>query len=261
MTDENIIYCDQLCIGYKKRESIKTIQHNLHLEVNVGELICLIGPNGCGKSTLIKTLVGILPKIAGEIRIFGHPMEEIPLKKLASYISTVLTDNIYNSTLTVKQVVEMGRIPFTNWLGVTKDHDKEIVLKSIADVDLTHKKDEFFHNLSDGEKQRVMIAKALAQETPVIILDEATAHLDIQNRVKIMILLKQLAQKYNKSIIISTHELELALQCADIIWLMTPNGIICAPSTSTELLEQIKNLFNSENINFDINSRSFCIKH
>ena len=216
-----LLHIDSLSIGYKKRKNQRQfIQQDLNLTVNKGEMICLIGPNGCGKSTLIRSIAGLQPSFSGEIYIGGKAISTQNNRNRALLLSLVLTDKVETGNLTVFDVVAIGRQPYTNWFGKLSPNDKDLVWNALEQVHLTSFAERYLHELSDGEKQRVMIAKALVQETPLIVLDEPTAHLDLPNRVEIMLLLKNLAKQTSKAIILSTHELDLALQIADTIWLM-----------------------------------------
>ncbi|MBP6284988.1 MAG: ABC transporter ATP-binding protein [Paludibacteraceae bacterium] len=216
-----ILSTKDLCIGYKHRKLLD----KLNVDLYKGEVICLIGKNGCGKSTLIRTLCGLQDALSGTITINGKAIQKLSYHEKAQLISVVLTDKVHTDSLTVSQIVALGRHPYTNWLGNLTEKDEGIVGQSIASVHLEHKKDDLYTKLSDGEKQRVMIAKALTQDTPIIFLDEPSAHLDVPNRMEIMILLQQLAKNTEKTILLSTHELDLALQTADKLWLMNDQNI------------------------------------
>ena len=214
---------DKLSIGYNK----SVIQPSLTLEAREGEMICLLGQNGCGKSTLIRTLAGFLPPLSGQAFVrqsaapdkllFGMTEHESSL-----LFSVVLTDRLSTDRTTVEDVVAMGRYPYANLLGKLSNNDIHNIEEALQAVNMEHKRSFYFSELSDGEKQRTLIAKALAQQTPFILLDEPTAHLDLPNRIKTLLLLRQLARATARTILISTHELDLALQTADTIWLMRP---------------------------------------
>lgn len=187
---------------------------DLDLHLNSGELICFMGPNGCGKSTLIKTLAGLLAPLSGTVP-----------KKDEKKVAVVLTDRIHSQHMTVGELITYGRYPYLGWDLKLSDNDKAIINASIDRVrvrDLINKK---INELSDGQMQMAMIARALAQDTPVLLLDEPTAHLDLNNRLEIMNLLRQLAREKDKSILLATHELDLALQTADAVWLANGNTI------------------------------------
>ena len=196
MEAEIILNTKKLDIGYGNNYIAK----NLMLQLYAGEMVCLIGPNGCGKSTLIRTLVGLQDSLGGNVEIKGKKLNKISLSEKSKLISWVLTDNMPTGSLKVSEIVEMGRFPYTNWFGKLSEKDKNIINNAIEAVHLTHKKDYRYNSLSDGEKQRTMIAKALAQDTPIIFLDEPTSHLDLPNTIEIMQLLRELARKTKKAI-------------------------------------------------------------
>ena len=205
------ISTNKLTIGY----GATVVQRDLSFSLNAGEMVCMLGPNGCGKSTLLRTLAGLQPALSGE---YTHSD--------AKNIALVLTERLSMDNTTVHDVVALGRYPYSSFLDGLKKEDEEIIAKSLEQVgfDLStfnfHL--SFFNAHSDGEKQRILIAKALAQQTPIILLDEPTAHLDLPHRILILRLLRTLAHEQGKTILISTHELDLALALSDRILLMTP---------------------------------------
>jgi iron complex transport system ATP-binding protein len=256
-----ILQTYDLSIGYKRRKKVvRTVLSHLNLSIFRGEMICLIGPNGVGKSTLIRTISGMQCAISGETRIENIPLNEGNYKELSRMISVVLTDKIDPGHFTVFEMVAMGRHPHTNWLGQLESDDVEAIEKALTQVGMISFKTQAFENLSDGERQRVMIARALAQDCPLILLDEPTAHLDLPNRVEIMKLLRSLARKTNKSILISTHELDLALQTADRIWLMTEEqGVISGTPEDMVLSGDFERAFHNQSFDFDIGSGNFKV--
>ena len=203
------ISTNNLTIGYDQ----KVVQRGLSFSLYQGEMVCMLGPNGCGKSTLLRTLAGLQPALEGEI---GN---------LKNKIALVLTERLSLENTTVHDVVAMGRYPYTSFLGSLSAIDEQVIALSLFDVGLEGAAHTFFNAHSDGEKQRVLIAKAIAQQTPIILLDEPTAHLDLPNRIKILQLLRRLAHEQGKTILISTHELDLAIQLSDRILLMSEQGI------------------------------------
>ena len=228
---------DKLTIGYHTT----VIQPSLSLEAREGEMICLLGQNGCGKSTLIRTLAGFLPPLSGQAFVRQSASAYKSLFSMTEHersllFSVVLTDRLSTDRTTVEDVVAMGRYPYANILGKLSDTDVRNINEALTAVNMEHKRGAYFSELSDGEKQRTLIAKALAQQTPFILLDEPTAHLDLPNRIKTLLLLRQLARTTARTILISTHELDLALQTADTIWLMTPQQGIQA-GTPQELTQ------------------------
>ena len=205
------------------------VQSNLSLQADEGSFVCLLGTNGCGKSTLLRTIAGLLPPLAGEI-VTGNADHGDLHAADGKTMAVVLTDRMSADRTTVHDVVAMGRYPYTSFLGTLTRYDEDVITEALQCMDMFEKSKCFFNHLSDGEKQRALIAKALAQQTPFILLDEPTAHLDLPNRIKTLVLLRKIAHNgplssgLRRTIIISTHELDLALQTADIVWLMTPHG-------------------------------------
>jgi iron complex transport system ATP-binding protein len=198
--------------GYSTGRTENRLFEKLNLSLSPGQLVCLMGPNGAGKSTLIRTLARLQKPLSGTL-------SETTEKSIA----LVLTDRITSVTMTVRELITFGRYPYLGWdIALTKE-DRQIVDESIQEVRIQHLADKNINELSDGQLQMAMIARALAQRTPILLLDEPTAHLDLNNRVEIMNLLRKLARTQRKAILVATHELDLALQTADLIWLATPD--------------------------------------
>ncbi len=257
----SILTTQNLSIGYLKKRKTNVVQSDLNLVLKAGELVCLIGPNGSGKSTLLRTLVGLQKPLSGIASIDEKDISEISQQEKALLISLVLTDRVDVENATVKDIVSFGRHPYSNWWGNTNEEDVAFVNEALEMVHLQNKTNHYLNELSDGERQRVMIAKALAQDTPIIMLDEPTAHLDLPNRVEIMLLLHKLAHKTGKAILLSTHELDLALQAADRIWLMSNDkGIECGVpedlvfnGSFNRAFQSKSYFFNAANGNFSMN--------
>ena len=209
------ISTNNLTIGYDQ----KVVQRDLSFSLCQGEMVCMLGPNGCGKSTLLRTLAGLQPAIGGTFEI------QSTKSNIQNSTALVLTERLSLENTTIHDVVAMGRYPYTSFLGGLSAEDEQVVSQALANVGLEGTEDSFFNAHSDGEKQRALIAKAIAQETPIILLDEPTAHLDLPNRIKILQLLRRLAHEQGKTILISTHELDLAIQLSDRILLMSKHGI------------------------------------
>lgn len=256
-----VLSTQNLNIGYKTKNTTDIIQQELQLELQPGQLVCLIGPNGAGKSTLLRTLAGLQKPISGKVLIDNVDINKISQRNKALQIALVLTDRVSIDNATVEELVGFGRYPHSNWWGNKSEEDIQFIREAIEMVHLKHKTDRNINDLSDGERQRVMIAKALAQDTPVIMLDEPTAHLDLPNRVEILLLLHKLAHKTGKAILLSTHELDIALQAADCIWLMTKeNGVECGVpedlvfnGSFSRAFESKSYYFNAANGNFSMN--------
>ncbi|WP_462247877.1 ABC transporter ATP-binding protein [Ekhidna sp.] len=251
-----------LTIGYKTKNETLVLEKDLNIKIYNGELVCLIGPNGCGKSTLMRTIAGLQKSLEGETFINQTDVKNIKPHQYARLLSLVLTDKVNVGAMTVKDIVSIGRYPYTNYFAKLEKDDFEIIENSLESVHLEKYKNRFFSELSDGEKQRVLIAKALAQDTPLIMLDEPTAHLDLPNRVEIMNILKRLAKETNKAIFLSTHELDLALQTADTIWLMNRDSELKSGSPEDLVLSgMFEQVFKSNAFTFDKLSGSFKVVH
>ncbi len=240
------ISTNKLAIGYRFRTGASrpfgeaVVQHDLSFSLYEGEMVCMLGPNGCGKSTLLRTLAGLQPALAGEFCLSaersvspkGGPYSVSEQSERSKAIALVLTERLSLENTTVHDVVAMGRYPYTSFLGGLTDEDEAIISQALEQVGFapSHQGEgrggatSFFNAHSDGEKQRILIAKALAQQTPIILLDEPTAHLDLPHRILVLRLLRQLAHEQGKTILISTHELDLALALSDRILLMSPKA-------------------------------------
>ena len=220
------ISTNKLTIGYRATgrsfERQTVVQSDLSFSLYAGEMVCMLGPNGCGKSTLLRTLAGLQPALSGQYDLCAVGGQDERSKSIA----LVLTERLSMDNTTVHDVVAMGRYPYTSFLGGLTPEDEEIITEALCQVGFTLSPFTFqlspFNSHSDGEKQRILIAKALAQQTPIVLLDEPTAHLDLPHRILVLRLLRRLAHEQNKTILISTHELDLALALSDRILLMTP---------------------------------------
>lgn len=196
------------------------LYNGLDLTLQQGELVCLLGLNGAGKSTLLKTLCGFLKPLGGELKIMGNTIDDIHPERLSRTIGMVLTGNFGPGGVTVRELVSMGRYPHTGFFGKLSPDDRKAVERAIASAGIPALADRHLGEISDGERQKAFIAKALAQECPIIILDEPTAFLDVTSRMEMMVLLRHLADRENKAVLVSTHDLDSALQTAHTLWLM-----------------------------------------
>ena len=260
---KNILVTQDLSIGYKQgKKDHLCLLSDINLTIRRGEMVCLLGPNGAGKSTLMRTIAGIQNPLAGCTLVEGIPIRDRNYKEIAQLLSIVLTERINVGNLTVYHIVSLGRHPYTSWMGRLSEEDKDKIKWALEQVDLLRYADHFINQLSDGERQRVMIAKALAQDTPLIILDEPTAHLDLPNRVEIMRLLHRLARETNKAILLSTHELDLALQAADVIWLMSLGKPIKIGAPEDLVLNgSIEETFHNKSFIFDRKTGNFIMNY
>lgn len=221
MNNHASVVLNDLSIGYRTKQNTRVVAEHVTASIQRGCLTCLLGENGVGKSTLLKTLSAFLPKLGGSIVIEGRDLEEYSERERARAIGIVLTEKPDVQQMTVMELVEMGRAPYTGFWGRLNEDDKKACEEAIALIGITHLKNRLVQTLSDGERQKVMIAKALAQQTPIIYLDEPTAFLDYPSKVDMLLLLNRISREAQKTVFLSTHDLELALQVADTIWLMT----------------------------------------
>ena len=254
------IQLHQLSIGYKDKSHHKIVAENICCNLFDGELTCLLGTNGVGHSTLLRTRSGFQPKLNGKILLEGKELEKYTTRELSAVISVVLTEKCDIRNMTVRELVGMGRSPYTGFWGKLSTQDKTIIDNAIRSVNICDLASRMLHTLSDGERQKAMIAKALAQETPVIYLDEPTAFLDFPSKVEMMQLLHHLTRETRKTIFLSTHDLELALQIADKIWLMDKaNGISTGTPEDLALKDNLSHFFARKGITFDMETGLFRI--
>ena len=238
MSREESIRLSGLAIGYPGKHSVKIVAEGISESIRSGELTCLLGENGAGKSTLLRTLSGFLPSLSGEIMILGKSLRSYRERELATVIGVVLTEKTNLQNMTVTELVGMGRSPYTGFWGRLSAADRVKVGQALELVGISALSGRMVQTLSDGERQKVMIAKALAQETPIIFLDEPTAFLDYPSKVEILHLLHRLSQEMGKTVFLSTHDLELALRVADRVWLMTKQGGVKSGSPENLIIDR-----------------------
>ena len=250
---------ENLAIGYAAgKQPPYLIAEGLSLALMPGELVCLLGPNGAGKSTLMRTLAGLQPVLSGDIWLAEKRLGEFLPQELATKIGLVLTDRTDVGHLSVESLVALGRYPHTGWWGKLSEHDLDIVRWAIEATGASDLVGRNVSELSDGERQKVMIARALAQEPEIILLDEPTAFLDLPRRVEIMHLLRQLTHGTNRAILLSTHDLDLALRCADRTWLLSSKGDIRTGLPEALVLDgSLEATFSRDGIVFDPSSGAF----
>lgn len=252
---------ERLTIGYRRpRHPDVEVARDLDLTLQPGELVCLLGPNGAGKSTLMRTLAGMQPALSGRVLLDGREMQQLSPQDLARRLSVVLTEPVNPGSLRAYDLVALGRYPYTDWVGRLREEDRQVVersLEAVGAVDLAHRP---VSELSDGERQKVLIARALAQEPAVMLLDEPTAFLDLPRRVEVMGVLRTLARETGKSVLLSSHDLDLALRSADIIWLISADGAIRQGAPEDLVLNgAFADTFRSAGVTFDHYSGSFHI--
>ncbi|WP_414574786.1 ABC transporter ATP-binding protein [Anabaena sp. CCY 9402-a] len=247
-----------LSIGYKSGKGVRCVASDISVCLEAGELVCLLGPNGAGKSTLLRSLAGMQPPLGGEVRLLGDDIYKLAPQDLAKRLSLVLTERVDVGMLSAYTLVTLGRHPYTDWWGRLSPEDEAIVDWAIKSVGALHLASRQVSELSDGERQKIMIARALAQSPMVMLLDEPTAFLDLPRRVEIMQLLRQLARDTHQAILLSTHDLDLALRLADQVWLLTTNGILHVGAPEDLVLSRaFADAFKSEGVEFDILSGEF----
>lgn len=247
---QSIIQIKNLSIGYQSKKHQQNIAHNINITIEKGSLVALIGKNGSGKSTLLKTLNKISQPLQGNILIDGLDMNTISQEKFASLVAVVLTENYTPNELTVYETVALGRYPYTNWYGKIAIEDEEIIQNSLILTDTVLLKDRQLSELSDGQKQRVMIARAICQDTPLILLDEPTSHLDLHHKIAIFNLLEKICKEQHKTIIVATHEINIALKRANQLMIMN-NGCYFGETSNTATIKELEAVFCNENIYFD----------
>lgn len=248
-------------IGYRfSKKDYQIVADDLSFTIKAGELTCLVGPNGVGKSTLLRSICGLQPLLAGEIWIYDKKLSEISQIDLAKQVAVVLTSSINVGALRAFDVVALGRHPYTNWSGRMSHNDDSAVMDALLKVDAVKLSDRQFNTLSDGERQKILIARALAQEPHILLLDEPTAYLDLSRRVMLMQMLRSLAHDWGKAILISTHDLDLAMQSSDVIWIMGEDGSMSSGAPEDLVLSgQFEKIFAQQGVKFDNKSGSFLV--
>ena len=233
----SILSTHNLSVGFKNGGIVTTLLSQINLTLEEGTLTALIGRNGAGKSTLLRAVSGSERPLGGSIIVNGKDLSRLPYSEVARMIALVSTERLMVGALTVREMVELGRQPHTGFMRRLDAKDREVVNRALASTRIMHMSEKMMSQLSDGERQKVMIARALAQETPVIILDEPTAFLDVANRIRTMQLLSQLAHEQGKAVLLSSHDISQTLRLADSLWLVTSDSRVeCG--TPAEILER-----------------------
>lgn len=248
-----------MSIGYRKKQQKHIIASEINIEVKEGDLVALIGMNGVGKSTLLRTLTGLQSALSGRVFFGGANREEIPPQQLATLISLVLTEQPISRNLQVGELIALGRQPYTNWIGRLTEEDKHQVRTAMKLVEIENLESKKCFELSDGQLQKALIARALAQNTPLLILDEPTSHLDIYHQAQVLQLLRKLSSQTKKGILFASHQINLALQLCDQIILMKPDGIQQGTPEDLIASKAFETMFPSDLIIFDNSTQSFKV--
>ncbi len=250
-----------LTVGYTS-PSHKRVLCDVDVHLSPGEVVAFLGANGVGKTTLLRTLGGELRPLVGTVLMGGEDVQWMSPRQLARRVAFVYTDRPASGGLTVEELVSLGRNPYTGFLGVLKGDDRDAVANAMEAVGISHKADCMMASLSDGERQKAMIARALAQETPIIILDEPTAFLDVASRLEVMSLLKSLARDHRRSVLLSTHDINATLAVADRLWLALPDTRAVVEGPAHQLLRSplINKLYPGRGLRFDAERNDFVIE-
>ena len=262
MQEDIYIRCKGVSIGYRERStSSVVVKKDISLHALSGEMVALIGGNGIGKSTLLKTIAGFMPPLSGELLVRNRSVTDFSAADLAKEMSFVSTEIVMVANLTVREMVGLGRFPYTNWFGQLTDNDQMIIDRAILQTGLSGYENRPINRISDGERQRAMIARALAQDTRIMVLDEPTAFLDISNKYEIVRILHQLVSEQGKCIIFSTHDLNTSLTMADRIWLMLEDRVVEGIPEEMASMGYLESLFpNNQHLKFDQERDDFRIK-
>ena len=258
--NNHILTTSNLSVGYTSKKEIKTIATNINLNLKKGELITLIGANGIGKSTLLRTLIGIQPPLSGNVILNGKNINEYDSISFAQNLSIVLTEKLPPSNLTVFEIIALGRQPYTNWLGNLSDNDISKINEAMELTQITSLAEKKHYEISDGQLQNVLVARALAQDTPLIILDEPTTHLDLLHKISLFKLLKKLAKETKKCILFSTHDIDMAIQISDEMIIMTDENVVQDQPCNFISKGNFETLFKNEHIAFDSEKGKFITR-
>lgn len=230
---EKSIELNRLAIGYRTKTGTRVVVSDIDADLQSGQLTALLGVNGVGKSTLMRTMAGFMKPLAGTIKLLDCPLEDYSESEVAKRIGVVLTDNCRIAGMTAGELVALGRSPYTGFWGRLQKRDRQLVAEAIERVGIGPLINRELTSLSDGERQKVVIAKALAQETPIIFLDEPTAFLDYPSKMDLLHLLHSLAHDTGRTIFLSTHDLDAILPMADHVWLLDKERPFCQGSPAS----------------------------
>lgn len=256
-----VLETKNLSIGYVSKKKRRVIADDINITLNKGQLVGLVGANGIGKSTLLRTLTSVQKPLKGEVYIYSKALTEYNSIELAKQLSLVLTDPIASKNLSVFELVALGRQPYTNWIGSLTRQDIDITNTALHQTNLDTLKDKKCFELSDGQLQKVMIARALAQDTDLIILDEPTTHLDMHHKAYILKLLQRLTKNTGKTILFSSHEIDLAIQLCDSMIVMRKDRVISGSPDSLIANGTFNTLFPQDLIVFDKDKKSFKVNN
>lgn len=258
--NEAVIKLENISTGYSDRKNRKSVSTDVNLTAEKGKLIFLTGPNGSGKTTLLKTITGDLKALNGRVTIAGTEISSLKSSELSRLISVVFTTIPDPGYLTVEEITSLGRSPYTGFRNLLSDSDRSVIKKSLKTLGLDHLKGRLFNRLSDGEKQKTMIARALCQDTEIICMDEPSSHLDFPSRVELVSFLKTITEKENKTIIVSSHDLNIAINSSDIMWLIDQTGNIHSGAPEDLALSgTVGSVFNRGNFSFSESTGEFII--
>ncbi len=255
-----VLQATDINIGYSNKKETTVVASQVTVSLEKGKLTALIGANGIGKSTLLRTLIGIQSPLSGKVFLKEKDIHSLDNLTLAQHLSVVLTDKLPPSNLTVFELIALGRQPYTNWIGKLTEDDIAKVNEALELTQITHLADKKHDEISDGQLQIVLIARALAQDTPLIVLDEPTTHLDLLHKVTLLKLLKKLTQETGKSILFSTHDIDMAIQLSDEMIIMTPELVVQDQPCNLIMKGSFNTLFQDEHILFDAEKGKFIIK-
>jgi len=255
-----ILEAKKLSIGYKTRKASIAVANAINFQLQKGQLVGLVGANGIGKSTLLRTLIKAQPELSGSVILNGTDLKSTSTLDLAKQLSIVLTEPLPSKNLSVFELVALGRHPYTNWIGNLTEADKTIINQSIGLVNISDLQQKKCYELSDGQLQKVMIARALAQDTDIIVLDEPTTHLDMYHKAYILKLLQKLTKETQKTIVFSSHEIDLAIQLCDTMIVMRQDNVVTDQPCNLINQGVFDALFPDDMINFDTTTGRFHIK-
>lgn len=254
-----LLQLKRISAGYVVGKHTTEIVSDINLTLYSGQIVSLLGANGAGKSTLLRTVAGTQPPLKGTVAVDGQDLASISRKALSQLISVVTTDRTMAGGLTVAELVGLGRQPHTGFIGRLGDNDRAAVADAMHAVGISHKAECFVAELSDGERQKAMIARAVAQATPIILLDEPTSFLDVASRTDVLQLLHRLASESGKAILLSSHDVSLSLALSDRLWLLRNDGHITEGQTEDLILAgEMNHLFSNRNVAFDLSTGEFC---